>query len=324
VRFFTRQFAAVVLATSVLVLATALPAAGVVIRLPKAGTAAQVKKLVAASTSIKKVPKNLYPSLANVGEDFLSFTSYKTPFPGGCLTVGAAHCTFGDTTSKKLVVLFGDSHAWMWLAAVDPILKKEGYKLELLWRPSCPAATLTLYNDENDPSQYDTACNQWRTTIIATIVSQRPVLVLLGERTANIFTAPNATVTNAELQAGLATTIVALKGPHTKVAVIGDVPSFANMVDPSSCMAMHSTNVQLCSTPLVNSNPAWVTLAPGEVAAAKATNATYIDAAQWLCSKGKCSPIVGTMPTYCDWTHISATYSAYLATVMGDAIKPLL
>lgn len=319
-----RRLSVALVVTSVCVLSTALPAGAALIKLPKAGTAAQVSALVAASTKIHRVPTDLYPQLSKASEDFLSFTTYDTPFPGGCLSIGAPHCTFGDTKSKKIVVLFGDSHAWMWLAAVNPLVKQDGYKLELLWRASCPAATLTLYNDEEDPNHYDTPCNVWRSSMISAVVRQHPALVLLGERTSDIFTAPGTLVTNAALATGLKTTIKDLKAPSTKVAVIGDIPAFAKMEDPLNCLTLHTTNVQLCDTPLVSTQAGWITLAPGEETATKAEGATYINAAKWMCHSGECSPIIGNMPTYVDWTHVTATYSAYLATVMGTAIKPLL
>lgn len=290
-------------------------------KLPKAGTAAQVTKLVKASVSIKKLPVSLNPALTVASSDTVSNT-YLHASVAGCGLITTS-CVFGLKTSKKLVVLFGDSHAWMWLPAVDPELVKLGYRLDLLWMPGCVPADLSLYN-VIVANQYDTACNTWRTTTIATIKALKPSLVLLAERTTNLMTGPSVPVTDQALATGLETTIAELQAPKTKVAIIGDDPAFAHDLNPLQCLALNPAAVQKCSTQLVNTAPGWSDLAAGELTASKASGAAFIATEPWLCSVGSCSSVIGTMPVYFDWSHLTATYSAYLSGVMGTAIKAKL
>jgi hypothetical protein len=306
-----------ILALSVVVSGVAI-ASATTITLPKAGTASQITKLVKNSVSIASIPTSLNPSLMNAAADTPSNT-YLEATVAGCGLV-SANCQYGNKKSKKLVVLFGDSHAYMWLPGVVPEMVKLGYKLDVLWIPACGPANLTLYS-VLVLGQYDTACDTWRTTTIATIKSLKPSLVLLAERTTNLMTGPTTQVTNAILATALETTITQLQSKTTKVAVIGDDPAYANNADPINCLSVNPTNVQKCDTVVKNTTPKWTDLAAGELTATKATKAGFIATVQWMCTSTTCSPIIGTMPTYFDWSHITATYSAYLSGVLGAAIK---
>ncbi len=287
--------------------------------MPTAGTATQVASAVAASTKIEKLPSALNPSLPSVPNDTPEDT-YLHARGYGCPTVLAV-CTYGKTNSKKVVVLLGDSHAWMWLPAVVPSITKAGDKLILLWRIGCPMADVPLWTPSTG---IDTACASWRSSVIGTINSLSPKLVILAERTTDFNTADNVLATNAQLTSGLETTIRDLQGPNTKVAVIADTPAFPNFVSPASCMSVYTTDIQKCSTPTSSSNPEWADRSSDEQAAAKQTKATFINPLPWVCTKSTCSPIVGTLDVYMDWSHFTATYAGYLSGVMGSSLKPLL
>jgi hypothetical protein len=119
-------------------------------------------------------------------------------------------------------------------------------------------------------------------------------------------------------------TIATLKTPQTKVVVIGDIPAYANNASPPTCLSIHPTAVQDCSTPVHNTTAQWDNQSTSEKAAAKKESAGFIDPTPWICGTKSCSEIVGNFAVYFDWSHITATYSAYLAGNMGTKIKPFL
>lgn len=318
-----RQGAAVAIATVALVVATALPASAALVSLPKPATAATLATQVKASTSIKTIPKNLNPSVANIQNDQLNNTSYHA-YNGGCPVIQNS-CTFGDKTGKKLAVLFGDSHAWMWLASVAPALTKAGFKLQLIWEPGCPAAEITQI-PELQPT--DDTCPVWRTSMLATIKAEKPALVILAERTSEVLATATTYVTSAAWTAGLEATIAAVAAPKSKIVVIGDDPADGMDISPPSCLAQHPTAVQECSFRVTGTVAADADHNAAEKAAVKALatadHVTFIDPTAWLCTKTTCSEIVGTLAVYFDWSHFTATYGAYLSGVMGTKLKPLL
>jgi hypothetical protein len=53
---------------------------------------------------------------------------------------------------------------------------------------------------------------------------------------------------------------------------------------------------------------------------ARAASAGYVHTLQWFCARGLCPTVVGTIITYRDSTHITATYARLLAKPLGVEI----
>src|ERR1019366_9929193 len=116
--------------------------AGALAPLPAGVSAARVAQLVEASHNITVIPKNLVVPLKDLGRDGTG-NYFAVPY-NQCLTMTS--CVYGSTTAKRMIVLFGDSHAWMWVSAVNPIAVKDQYKLVLLYQNDCSAANVTFWD----------------------------------------------------------------------------------------------------------------------------------------------------------------------------------
>lgn len=274
--------------------------------LPPPGTAAQVAQLVKASTAIKKLPADLQPALAAAPNDSASTLYPKTA--NGCSTTTA--CVYGDLNSSTVVVLYGDSHAQMWLPAFVPIANSLAFKLVLLWHAGCPIEDFATAN---------VTCEHYRTTDIGLINALKPTLVLLSNKVTDIVGPGGVIYTNAQWLHGLEVTIEALQSPATSVAVLGDVNQFDESVP--DCLSIHPSNVQDCA--IANPNPKYTQHFAQEAQAAAATKAGYVNPMAWFCTK-KCSPVIGTMVVDYDQGHVTATYAEYLTTVWSTAISKLL
>jgi hypothetical protein len=299
-----------VVATIVSVAVGALAAA----RLPTPGTAAQVAALVAASPSIEKLPSNLVPSLADAAQD----RTQEYYGVAGRECDGVTKCVFAATKSTTTIVLFGDSHAQMWLPALVPVAVRAHDRLVLVWRPGCPAATVSVW--EASTHSIDTNCNSFRTSMIAQIRKLAPAVVLIADRTSDIPGANNVLTTDAAWQAGEETTIASLKTKTTKVAVLGDIVAFTTTLP--NCLAAYPTTVQKCSAP--NPNPKTHEHFAAERTAATAENVPYFNPQPWMCTSKTCSAVIGHMVAYYDDLHVTATYAEYLSGVWGSALKSLL
>jgi hypothetical protein len=282
---------------------------------PKPGTAAQVAQLVAASTSVTTLSPALTATLPN-----LEYSGVGSLYPAAglqCATVTS--CVYGDKTSKNLVVLFGDSHASMWLPAVAPAITAAKFKLVVLWIPACHIVSLEVYAESPPPLGGESMCDTWLTNEIATITALKPKLILLGERTAQIYAAPSTLFTEQQWQQGLETTIRDLHVNGAKVALFEDI--VWQDQNPGPCLAANLTNVQACSVP--NPNPVNPGQQVAEKKAAMATHTGYIATTQWFCTS-VCSPVVGSFITHWDEGHVSARYAQYLSKVVGTALAPYL
>ncbi len=282
---------------------------------PPPGTAAQVATLVKSSHRITSLPSNLTPSVSAAANDT---PEVLYPFAkDGCATL--TQCVFGDKSSSKVIVLFGDSHAAMWLPSLLPIATHDSYKVVLLFIMGCPAEDVTIWN-KGTGTNY-TACNTARSGDISQINGLKPRVVLLASRSAQAKSSATTFFTNAQWEVGLEKTIALLRPSKAKLAVIGDI-TLLNAVPPM-CLAAYPTSVQKCS--VANPNPIKHNQGhqAGEKAAAAATKTLYVNTMPWLCTT-TCSPVIGSMLAYSDQWHITVTYATYLSTVFGDAIKKLL
>jgi SGNH domain (fused to AT3 domains) len=285
---------------------------------PTPGTAAQVARLVALSHRITQVdatvaavlsgpsdiPQRHFPAVAN-----------------GCNTV--TQCVFGDVRGSRTVVLFGDSHAMMWVPALDPVARHDGVRLVLLWAPACPASMVTGYTYIEEVVTTNAQCASWKQAEIRAIHALHPAAVLIGERTgAIVHAATHARFTTAQWAAGLQATISRLKAglPATKIGVFEDLVFFDS--DVPVCLSAYPTAVQArCS--VANPNPRYPGQQVAEREVARATGAALIATRQWFCTT-RCSPIVGNMVTYYNEGHVSATYAEFLSGVLGTELAPLL
>jgi hypothetical protein len=220
-------------------------------------------------------------------------------------------CVFGDTRSSRSIVLFGDSHASMWLPAIIPIATTMHLKIVLLTLDGCPVSTLKV-NDKNGN------CTAFRSASIKEINKLKPVAVVMAERTTDY------SYTSSQWQAGMTTTLKALAPSKAHLAVIGDIQPFGAPYAPSvlQCLAAYPTNVQKCAQ--ANPNGKQPVKDAADKNAILKAGGTYIDPTSWLCTTKTCSPVIGNFIPYWDNYHISVTYAQYLSTVVGDALSPIL
>jgi hypothetical protein len=266
------------------------------------GTPAQVTAVVAASTSITRVNSTVGAELASAPYD-VADRIYK--IPAICDT--ATTCLYGDVTGSSTIVLFGNSHARMWLPSIIPIATSDGDRILLLGKNECPVVSLNL-----NPTTYPD-CNAVIAASIAVIKHVKPLVAILADRTVEPGYSAGA------WEAGMKKTIAAISPTVGHVVVVGDIEQFN--FQPDVCLSLHPNLVQKdCS--IANPNPRVVSLSSAEKAAAKADNATYLNPIPWLCTTKRCSPIIGTDVVYWDNDHVSVTYAQYLSQVMGDALQP--
>jgi hypothetical protein len=284
-----------------------LAARSAAIPLPPPGSSAQVAALVAAATSIRALPGELAPALADAPSNRAGNLYPVTR--NGC--AGTSKCVLGDTASPRTMVLYGDSHAQMWLPALVPIARAAHVRLVTIWTSDCPVVSIATSTVGG--------CKKFRTDAIAAITRLKPALVVLGERTTAIAGPRGTVITGTAWRSGLAATIRAVASAVTKVAVLGDVTQFNGPVP--SCLASYPTDVQHCT--VGNPNPRFSQKFAAEREAALATGAAYLNARSWLCTS-KCAPVIGNMVAYSDFGHVTATYAEYLTTVVAAAIDPLL
>lgn len=276
---------------------------------PAAVPLAEVQQLVAAAPSIKALPANLAPPLTKA----LSDDAFGQLGAAGCLptfsttSLPAANCTFGDRTGSHTLVVLGDSHAAMWLPALDAMGQRTGWKVIDFNKVSCPAADVLVHLDQQNRPY--TECQTWHNWVINEINTIKPDIFVATSETGFKVVGPGT------LGAGLVKTLESVDARYK--VVLGDIAYLQQ--DGPDCLAAHPSDVQACSTP----EPAALNTAGRamEMGAAKAAGAAYIDVVPWMCSS-VCTAVVGNMVVNQDDQHITRTYSAFLSGAVQAALAP--
>ena len=82
-------------------------------------------------------------------------------------------CSYGDSSSKTHIVLFGDSHAFQWFNPLQRLVEAHHWKLTTVVKSGCPAAAITI-------GLQSASCPVWRAAAVRQIIALNPSLVLLG------------------------------------------------------------------------------------------------------------------------------------------------
>ena len=287
--------------------------------IPPLTPSSEVLSAVAAAPAIAKLPDDATPALTDVAGD-AGFNMLKDR---NCLpnfestSMSLDSCVFGDPAGETTVVALGDSHASMWLPALDLLGRKNHWKVYDLSKVSCGAADLPDPYLTQESRQYS-ECVEWHQWAHGTIRDLAPDLVLLTSLVNDHRTGGDSMDPDHWRQA-LEKTITEISSPTTKIAVIGDIPEMPRK--PPDCLAAHMNDIQECSA--MASDVVGPTFDDAEATAAANQSATYISTTPWFCSD-VCTSVIGNMIVYTDTQHSTATYIRYLAGSLEEALRPLM
>ena len=264
-----------------------------------------------AAPQITQIPSNLSPPLADTRSNWPGPPKECSP------TFGATSepaCVYGDIHASHTLVLYGDSHAWMWFDAMNLIGLVAHWQVVVLGKGDCPAADLAFIN----PDGWGTrgarfgACDSFHQFAMTRIAQIHPDLVVVSQ---NPDFAPGfQRYSPAVWQAGLTRAIHALPVRPDQIVVLGNIPHFPGA--GPDCLNLHRTDVQACS----GTNSSYVmSHNKAEQRAAVASGASYVDTTPWFCST-ICTDIVGQFQPYWDGFHVTADYSIAVSRMLADSL----
>jgi peptidoglycan/LPS O-acetylase OafA/YrhL len=272
---------------------------------------AQVSRVVQDSLNDPDVPANLTPSLADAAADA------PVPEDDGCFdsfTDTTVHpCLYGDTTSSRTVVLFGDSHALQWFPAIDNIANEEHDALVVAAKATCPPIDITVFSP--DLGRDYTECNEWRAAELQRMSTLRPAVVILGFSREYGIADDHVVVDGEAWLSGLSEVITTIEQTTgARVVLMGDDP-YPQQNTPD-CLSQHLTFTPDCDIPKRYPfyNPEGI---PQEQAVAASGGAGYVDTDPWFCISNTCTVIMGNMLVYRDDNHITATFANWLTPVIA-------
>lgn len=281
-------------------------------------TTAALNSLLRAATSVSTLPSALAVPLTSLartaeGTNPACLVDYRATTALGNRPSDAA-CTTGDLRSKRLVVLFGDSHVTMWEPAISAIGRTEHFRVLTVARAACYVASIALWDyPAHAPG---TECTAFRAWAIAHIAALHPSAIVVSDHAAAVNFDPTdqpipaATYANAQV-----VTLRALAARGRRVVVIGRTIDLAAPM--ATCLSLAPTAIARCGaavTPAVNA------LTSLERSATRRGGATFVSPLPWLCTATTCPPVVDGYPTYADDNHIDSSYGIAIAQVIATAL----
>jgi len=210
-------------------------------------------------------------------------------------------CEYGDITSKKTIVLYGDSHAAQWFPALDLIGKKRGIKIVSLTKSACPSAEVI----KELSSQYDVAdCQAFRDSSIARIQKIKPLAVILAGM--QPFTAPYSDESaKSWWLTGEREVFNRIKDATQYPIYLTDTP--LPRVDIPDCLVADRGDA--CDTSRA-------------VDAEVAVGLIQINPTPWLCTD-KCPAVVDGIIAYRDKSHLTVAMSKHLSAQLEISLARL-
>ena len=230
-------------------------------------------------------------------------------------------CVFGDTAAPVSVVLLGDSHAEHWFPALEQVATTQHWRLVVMVKPGCPSADVKVYNPQINREYVE--CAAWRRAAVQRATALRPALIVTSNSHAYQST-PLDSVDARAWSAGLQRTLMQLAHATTAVTLIEDIPRPG--IDVPICLsraAWRGDDASPCSFARdAGINPA---VTAGEHAAvASVPGAHLVNMNDYICDAARCPPGRGSMVLYTDDSHMTARFSASLATQLAARLPVLI
>ena len=204
------------------------------------------KVTVDMKTGDVSTPPVLTPSALEGADD------YGALFDQDCqshlLDVVVKECAFGDLTSDKTVVVFGDSHASAWTPGLEIVAVQRGWKLVPMTKGRCAPGDFPVYDEQLKRAYRE--CDTWRQAALTKMREIKPDLIIMGGlwhsmvagADGNAITGDASRQPVADGTASMARELTTLGAP---VVFMRDWP--APGFEAPACIAKHPDDYAACS-----------------------------------------------------------------------------
>jgi SGNH domain-containing protein len=248
------------------------------------------------------LPSPLAPAVGSLHSDFYFFPDGCTPSRYG---TSSKICRLGSTRAGKTIVVFGDSHAEMWMPTILAMAQRDGWAVIPLVKVRCIPRTWPGTSD----------CGGWFRWARRQAQLLRPDVTLIVGSRLGAFDPPAAVKPIAALS-------VALKRSSASVIVLGDEPNQTR--DPVDCLLAAGATMKTCAA---EATPVQLRTEAAIAAAAKRNGVGYVSTLPWFCAHPSgstgylCPLVVNRTITAIDRGHVSRTYALELAQSFRAAFR---
>ncbi len=210
-------------------------------------------------------------------------------------------CEFGDRTGKKTVMVFGNSHATMWVPAIAAAAKASHWKFYPIVKEACG---YDIYTAVAPGVSLTNQCPEWFAWAKTVIARLHPNVIVIGSYTKT-----------ADWIAGEKATIDQLKPLTQRLVLLSDTPWIPS---PAGCLLKPGNAQGNC---LWHESTARINAQTNTAAVASEEGVDYIDVTPWFCDEGLCPSIIDDIIPYKDGSHVTPEYATFLGNAMTRALN---
>jgi peptidoglycan/LPS O-acetylase OafA/YrhL len=271
---------------------------------------ATVVAAVKAASRGAKLPAGLTPPVSDLVKD-----AYQ--FPSGCVPAADTQttsdiCHLGDDSATKSIVLFGDSHAQMWMPTILAMAQSDAWVVIPLVKSGCVPSAWIGKGYIGTPKATLGQCHAWYRWAVQQAKTLKPDVTLM---TGCCATAPGATA--VATRAAFASLAAAMKGVSKNVMVIADDEGTGSK-QPVDCLLARNATMKTCLARQTNVTYAFN---DGLVKFAKTRGFDVLKTRGWFCYQFQCPMVVGHTIVYRDTGHITQAYAVELAAPFRGAFR---
>jgi peptidoglycan/LPS O-acetylase OafA/YrhL len=269
---------------------------------------------------IKHLPSNLVPPLDQNPFDLDSFPFKRHKTREACVkrtsegNLAALECVNGVVSSDATVVLFGDSHAMHWEAALGQIAERREWKIVQFTLGACPSMDFFPHIlAEKFSQQRAQECVKSRKYFVQRIALEKPSFVILSNH--HIY------CDRADCPAGIASMIGTIRkaSPDSVVLVLEDIPYHSR--SPVSCLGKNRKSIQNCTV----DRDTIEAQGRDEIASAVLeSGAVWVETTDWFCTATSCPLIVKNVRVMLDRNHMTSEMSLLLAPILEKSLDSSL
>ncbi|MCH8571316.1 acyltransferase [Nesterenkonia sp. AY15] len=272
----------------------------------------------------------LWPSPAVVTEQY-----QEEAFPG-CQAdndaPGVQECWLGaeESESDGTIAVFGDSHATMWLPALDEIAQEQDKRLLVLTRSACTPRGGEVGDETTD-------CLKANAEIIDQISDDESVntVIVAASQMHGEFGGPSRDLGLDEDEYDLSDTALAMYEPivrwleaEKEVVVFGEVPRMSHDEESEEtlpeCVALNESDLSACNETREDTQVGDRWLTRSAEVFEDAENYHFVPTEDLVCREDTCYAVLGGAITYSDNSHVAETFVRSTVPELTDRMESAL
>ena len=227
-------------------------------------------------------------------------------------------CKYGDGETQ--VALVGNSHAGHWLPALQVLAEKNDWTISTYLVSRCNPTDVPLKFDTQEKTDN---CREYGDWVLDQTTGGQYDLVVTSERQSVPVQGESWKTTEEPAVEGYLSYLAEWDKAGTNVLVIKDPPYPGNEISSiPDCLAENDGDAAACS----GTQREWHWIDPLYTAARElgSRHIGTVNLDGYFCPKGTCEGAIGSVVTYSDGSHITATYAKTLAPYLEQPIRDAL